>query len=217
MPLILSPAILFGVAVLVVLTVLGLVVLARWLRHQFYHQRRWEVLLLNPKTVGDEPIKFVQSLKPPFVLEIVIHLLGREVNYYLAVPAARANRLKKRLAARQAEDYAVHYAGGTNLGFYFKKDSPEPRFDLKKIDSSAINEIGEAVVLQLVGQEKRGKNLVANLRLLITAPSPYRAKEILAGLKPAFFGLKRIEVANLDFFHRLIFREFSPKEAILLD
>ncbi|HEY4498365.1 MAG TPA: hypothetical protein VJA63_01920 [Candidatus Paceibacterota bacterium] len=168
----------------------------------------------NPKILG-EHLELLQSINPPFVLEIAVHHLGKKVNYYLLAP--RSSRIKNP-AFEEVKDYDLYHHGGYHLGVSLR--APEARswraIDLKKLDFSKVNEIGEGVVIQLLIQKRRRKKSTANLRVLISAPSAYQTKEILAVLESAFPGFKIVEATNREFIHEVNAREFNDKESILL-
>lgn len=186
---------------------------AKIIRHRFFLRKRF-VLLEIPTGSGMslKPGDFL-NLPPPFALEVAVHQLGKEIHYYLAVPRNLVPAIVKRLGAYEVQDYDVCHSRGSHLGFYLK-GGPWPQLDLREVDFSRINEIGEGAVLQMIVVSKSGRKL-ANLRILISAPSPYQAQEIALGLNSSLIEFKPAVVAkNLpEFIHQVTFREFDEEGA----
>jgi hypothetical protein len=212
----LSPVDTVSSLMLLGLAVFGLVEFAGSLGHRYYLNKKHLVILsVSPEVVAGKIKDFVRSIKPPFTFEIVIHHLGKEVNYYVVLPRKRANELTVRTGIKEVGDYGLFHHGGEHLGAYLKGGRDAwLNIDLEKIDFSRVNEIGEGVVIQMVLGKKRGRRPAVNLRLLISAPSSYQAKEILAAIKPSFAGFSLIESCGDDFISRVNFREFSEKETV---
>ena len=214
----LSPVDTVSSLALLVLAIFGLIELAVALKHSYYSSRRHLIILrVNPQLVVGKIGDFVRSIKPPFTFEVAIHYLGTEVNYYVILPRKRVRELVAREGISEADDYNLFHHGGEHQGAYLKGGEACPAVDVDKIDFSKVNEIGEGVVIQMIFGRKRGRKLLANFRILVSAPSSYQAKEILAAIKPSFPGLNLIESRGDDFINRVNFREYDAKQSTCWD
>ncbi|MDD5710654.1 MAG: hypothetical protein PHV43_00930 [Candidatus Colwellbacteria bacterium] len=210
----LSPIDTISSLALLVLAVFGLVQLSTALRHSLYLNRRHLIILrIDPRLVTDRIGDFLGSIRPPFTFEAAVHYLGREVNYYVVLPRKRARELMAREGINEVDDYDLFHHGGEHLGAYLKGGEVCPAIDVGKIDLSKVNEIGEGVAIQMVFGRRRGRKLMANFRILVSAPSNYQAKEILAAIKPSFPGFNLIESRSDDFISRVNFREYDAKQS----
>lgn len=214
----LSPIDTISSLALLILALFGLVELAVALKYSSYLSRKHLVILqVSPQLVAGRVKDFVRSVRPPFTLEIAVHHLGREVNYYVILPQKRVAELTVRDGISEADNYHLFHHGGEHLGAYLRGDEACPAVDVEKIDFSKVNEIGEGAVIQMIFGRKRGRKLLANFRILVSAPSNYQAKEILAAIKPSLPGLSLVESGSDDFIHRVNFREYDAKQAACWD
>ena len=210
----LSPIDVVSSIALLVLALFGLVELILAAKHYYYlNTKHLSILHVDSAVVGDKPESFIKSIKPPFTFEIAIHHLGKDVHYYLVVPRKRAASLVAYNGIAEVEDYGLFHHGGEHLGAYLK-EGEWPGLDLGKIDFSRVNEIGEGVAVQIIFGRRRGRRTPANFRILVSAPSSYQAKEILAAIKSSLPGLNWIESLGDEFISQVNFREFSKKEAV---
>lgn len=186
---------------------------AKSIRHTLFLRRRF-VLLELPKTQAKNALEGLSRTETSFALEIAVHHLGKEVHYYIAVPYAFINSAKDKWGAVEVDEYDIYRSGGSHLGFYLKGASP--RLNIESVDFSRINEIGEGALVQLVAV-KRGDKRLANLRVLVSAPSPYQAQEIALGINSSLMEFKPVAVTRnvSEFIHLTTFREFDEDEAII--
>lgn len=188
---------------------------AKAIRQRLFLRKRF-VLLEIPVDSGAslKPGDFL-FLEPPFALEVAVHQLGKEIHYYLAVPRKLVPAVVKRFGAREVQDYDIYRSRGSHLGFYLK-GGPWPQLNLRVVDFSRINEIGEGAVLQMMVISK-GSRKLANLRVLVSAPSPYQAQEITLGLNSSLTEFKPTVVTkNMpEFIHQVTFREFDEEGAVV--
>ncbi len=198
------------------LIILGAIRLVVFLSHRARAGKNLRILKIEPEKLGVAPHDLLKLLKPPVVFEIAIHQLGRRINYYLAVPAKRSKGIIKRLKAVEVPEYSIYHPGGYHLGLYLKDRGEWPAFLWDKIDFSKIDAIGESVTIQLVLQKRQRRETMANFRVVISAPSPYRAEEILSSLKPIFSQYKIMEAKSSNFLQQVDWRKFDDKELIWL-
>lgn len=205
--------VLLAVAILVSF---GIAVLFYKLRGMTQGQMR--LFQIKDENVINDLLKILRTTRFPFILEIAVHHLGKEKNYYLAAAERYEKQLlkvlKKRLPQadlREAEDYYVFHHDGEVVAAYAELNGEEKLvgFDWSRIDFSKVNEVGEGAVVQVLfnaSPKKAGKG--AELRLMASAPSLYQAKEILDAMTVAFAGLKLKTPQNINLFiHKLNFRE----------
>jgi len=213
----LSPVDTISSLALLVLALFGLVELAVALKHSYYSSKKHLVILrVSPQLVAGRVWDFINSITPPFTFEIAIHHLGKEVNYYVILPRKRAGELTLREGMSETDDYNLFHHGGEHLGAYLKGGEACPIVDVEKIDFSKVNEVGEGVVIQMIFGRKWARELSANFRILVSAPSNYQAKEILSAIKPSFPGFNLIESRGDDFINRVNFREYDAKQSACL-
>lgn len=156
----------------------------------------------------------LKVLPTPFVFEIAIHQLGKEIHYYIGVPERMTKELHDLTGAKKANEFHIYNSGGSHLGFYLKGELNE--FNLNELDFSKVNEIGEGVLLQFLVTGSGWAKKWANMRVLTSAPTSYQAKEVADTLNPSLEPLKASPVSKgmREFVHRLTFREFDTKEAV---
>ncbi len=157
-----------------------------------------------------------KNIPLPFTFEIVVNPFGKEVYHYIVAPFSRARKIARILKAKDDEDFELYTTGSTLIGAYVKGGAKLEDIDIKKIKFSKVNEIGESAVVQFVFNKKEDGGISANIRVLISAPSPYQAKEILSEIKSIFAGFRIVEVKNRDFLHSIDFRSFNENEKIIL-
>lgn len=205
---------LVDIAALTLGSVILIVLLIPYLKNSHRRDRSLKILKINQPSILGKHFEFFQTIEPPFTLEIAVHHIGKKVNYYLLVP--KRSKIHNP-ALEEVKEYSLYHHGGHHLSAYLRgpKEVSWSKLDLKKFDFSKVNEIGEGVVIQLLVSKRRRRKSTANLRVLISAPSAYQAKEILAALEPAFPDFKMIEAVSRDFIHKVNTREFSDKEAFL--
>lgn len=178
-------------------------------KNSLKEQKRFKLLKLGSGKFLLDLNEIIKNLEPPFAFEIAIKHLGRDIGYYLAVPAGKMKGLNLK-DAKAAHDYNIFHQGGSHTGVFLKGILSLKDLNLANIDFSRINEIGEGAVVQLLFKEK-GK---ANFRILVSAPTPYRVQEILFAMKPAFSDFKMVESKDKDFVRRVTYREFDDRELI---
>lgn len=215
MTVVFTPSIDLALGVLAALVLSGIVFLIR----RTYHRRR--VAATQYRVVefegGIAPLQnALRSLNPPFTMEVAVHQLGRDVHVYLAVPSAKADWLIQETGGKEVTDYNIYHPGGAHIGgtLMTKSDSANC-IDvfmqlLKDLDFSKVNEVGEGVVFQLVfGQRSRG-GWTGNVRVLVSAPTPYQAREILSDLEQELSGCRWTEEKGDDFIRAVTYRKFDP-------
>jgi len=156
----------------------------------------------------------------PFILEIAVHHLGKERNYYLAVEAKQRARFLKIVKGRliqsalsESEDYYIFHHDGHFVANCAELNGGDDfvGFDWSQIDFSKVNEVGEGALAQFLfnpASEKTSKKV--ELRLMASAPSLYQAKEILDSMTASFSGagVKLTSPKNLQsLIHKINFRE----------
>jgi hypothetical protein len=206
-----------------VLVALGLFYVAVFLRrllgrNKVAHQQFRIFELKEGAATLKNVIKFITL---PFALEVTVHQLGRDVHTYIALPANRAGQLMHRAECREVSDYNVYHPGGVHLGVSLTaKNELSNRVDifrqlLADIDFSKVNEIGEGVVFQLMFRRKIGEgSWNGNIRVLVSAPTPYQAREILSALKKELSDYRWIEEKSRNFFEAVTYREFDKSKEI---
>jgi len=148
----------------------------------------------------------LSQIKPPFIFEIAVHQIGREVNYYIHLPG-KSNLNLRRVPVR---DFDLYYSSGTHVGFYIKTRDGENKIDFRNIDFSKVNEIGESSLFQIIVN----KDKKISARVFVSAPTPYQANEIIYSIKPAFKDFKVVESDNADFINSINARRFNHKESL---
>lgn len=152
-------------------------------------------------------------LPTPFVFEVAVHQLGKEIHCYIGVPRGMTEELCELTKAKKTKEFHVYSSGGSHLGFYLKGELNE--FNLNEVDFSKVSEIGEGAMLQFLVTGGGWAKKWANMRVLISAPTPYQAQEVADTLNPSLKSLKASPVGRgmREFVHRLTFREFDVREA----
>ncbi|MEX2054422.1 MAG: hypothetical protein WD883_02690 [Candidatus Colwellbacteria bacterium] len=211
-----DPIYTLSAGVLIVLALFGLYKIASALKHKSFLERRdLMIFKINPKEVGMSLDIFVHAIKPPFAFEVAVQHLGSERSYYLIAPRGKGKRLVEIKGLEEVQDYHVFHSGGEHVGAYFKDSEDWPRVAFDKIDFSKVNEIGEGAVVQFIfGRRHRGKT-AANLRVAVSAPSSFQAKEILGVLKGSFSEYSSIDSKSEEFMHLINSREFDQGEKML--
>lgn len=205
------------------LVALGLFCVAVFVRRLYYRSRvsrkQFRVVELQGGAASLKNI--LEVLAPPFALEVAVHQLGRDVHTYVAIPANRAGQLMQRAECREVPDYNIYHPGGAHVG-----GSLAPKGDssgcirafmhlLEDLDFSKVNEVGEGVVFQLVfGRRRRGGAWSGNVRVLVSAPTPYQAHEILSDLEREFSGCRWTEEKDREFFEAVTYRKFDRSRRI---
>lgn len=210
----LTPALIVSFLVIYALFIWLLALWVRAFKHGWEEGSRWQLLKLNPTKVGHNLVDLIKNVESPFVFEIAVEPLGREVSYFLAVPKRKLKEINF-AEAKPVKDYGFYHPGGFHQSFYLKSLTPNPDLNLLGLDFSRINEIGESATLQFLVPSKKGGEVRSNLRLFISAPSPYQASEILLSLKPALANFRMVEVKSEEFIKLLSSREFNEKELLV--
>jgi len=214
MPFYLTPTTI-ALIILALLLIFAAMPLTRYLRHSLSLRHRLIILELPASFSGEDKIKSLLSgLQVPFIFEMAVHHLGKEVHSYLLVPKIYADETKRKTGSKEAHDYNIYHSGGSHLGFYLKPLSI-PSFDSGIIDFSRINEVGEGAVVQLIVKKQNGGKRLANLRVLVSAPTSYQAQEISLGINSSLNDFKPIAVTRglQEFIHRVNYREFDEEQA----
>ncbi|MDP3953690.1 MAG: hypothetical protein Q8P99_02630 [bacterium] len=201
---------------LLALALFGLYKIASNLKHKSFLERRdLTVLKVDPEAIGMPLDIFIHAIKPPFSFEVAVQHLGTEKVYYLVIPRGKGKRLGEVKGLKEVGDYHVFHSGGEHVGVYFKDSDNWPKVAFDKIDFSKVNEIGEGAVVQFVfGRRRRGKT-AANLRVAVSAPSSFQAKEILGALKSSFGEYSAVDSKSEEFMHLINSREFDSDEKML--
>lgn len=154
-------------------------------------------------------------LPTPFVFEIAMHQLGKEIHCYIGVPEKKVKELCDLTGAKKTNEFHIYNSRGSHLGFYLKGELD--KFNPNKVDFSKVSEIGEGVLLQFLVTGDGWAKKQANMRVLVSAPTSYQAKEVADTLNPSLEPLKASPVnkSMSEFVHRLTFREFNSNEAIV--
>jgi hypothetical protein len=179
-------------------------------KRRSYRQHR--VLRVSVDKIGTRPGKFLRSLKTPFVFEIAVPQLGNSINYYFIFPTRRAEMEINKIGAVEAKNYQIYHPGGTHVSGYFKGEGEWPEIDLDKIDFSQINDIGESALIQFVFHRQNNKRSVVNVRVMVSAPSQFQAKEIFGNLRDTFPKFKLVEASRPDFIGRIYKKQFSEQD-----
>ena len=212
MPFFVTPNVI-AIVLLVVLSAIGLRALVR--RIGGYKGTKGLVVLELDESMSSVD-KVLEIIRPPFALEVAVHQLGHSPSCYVAVPAKHARGVLNKLNAKEVPDYELYYPGGVHVGAYLKGEGALRDMDISKIDFSEVNEIGEGAVVQFVFHKKSDNRFETNIRILVSAPSSYQAKEILSRIKSSMPSLNSVEVSNKEFITRINSREFEPKESMTL-
>lgn len=213
MPFFVTPNII-ALVILTVLAVIGSTAALRRLRGSYERRKKFMVLELD-KNISD--IRSVLSeIKSPFVFEIAVTQLKSKPSCYITIPTNRSKKYMAKLGAQEVEDYETYYPNGVHIGAYLKGRGTLSDLDISKIDFGEINEIGESAVVQFVLRKIKKGELETNVRLLVSAPSTYQAKEILSRIKSSLGKFKFVEVNNVEFMARVNLRTFEPKESLIL-
>jgi hypothetical protein len=208
------------IAALSLLFALLLYPLFKFLFHRlFVENHELKILKLSLQSGGKTITKLIKSLNFKAAVEISVHHLGKEVNYYLIVSKSRLNQAKEFISAilpeadfKEVEDYQLfNYAGVTlakSVAIESDKDGRDIDFD--KIDFSKVNEVGEGAVVQVI-HTPRMPGLNFEIRILSSAPSEYQAREIADTItESGFRGFKIREPKDrVRFIHTVNFREHS--------
>ena len=154
-------------------------------------------------------------LPTPFVFEMAVHQLGKEAHCYVGVPERMTEEFHDLTGAKKANEFHVYKSGGSHLGFYLKGELN--KFNPNEVDFSKVSEIGEGALLQFLVTGGGWAKKWANMRVLISAPTPYQAQEVADTLNPSLKSLKASPVGRgmREFVHRLTFREFDAREAVV--
>ncbi len=210
-----TPLIDLTLAVLAALAICGLVVLVGRVYRRGHAPRHFRVAELE----GDleSLTKILRSVDPPFALEIAVHHLGKNVHFYLVLPAIRAQKFFARAGLVETSDYNIYHPGGAHLASSLAaKGASTGCIEavlqiLKETNFHKVNEVGEGAVFQLVaGSKGRGGSLNCNARLVVSAPTPYQAREITSDLDRELSGCKWTEEKSKDFITAVTYREFDP-------
>lgn len=188
------------------------------IRHHFFIKRRFTLMEIPLSYFSEDKSRLLdlfRILPTPFVFEMAAHQLGKEVHCYVGVPEKIVKEIYDLTGAKRANEFHVYNSGGSHLGFYLKGEFD--KFNPNELDFSKVSEIGEGVLLQfLVTGDGWAKKRV-NMRVLISAPTSYQAKEVADTFNLSLEPLKASPVSKnmREFVHRLTFREFDASEAIV--
>jgi hypothetical protein len=207
------------IAALSLLFALLLYPLFKLLFHQlFVENHELKILKLSSQNGGKAVTKLIESLNFKAAVEMSVHHLGKEVNYYLIVSKSRLDRAKRFIGAvlpetdfKEVEDYQLfNYSGVTLAKSVAIESDKDGRIDFEKIDFSKVNEVGEGAVVQII-HTPRMPGLNFEVRILSSAPSEYQAREIMDTItESGFRGFKIREPKDrVRFIHTVNFREHS--------
>jgi hypothetical protein len=181
-----------------------------------YKTNRKFVILEVDSSKTKEINRVLSGVSPPFTLEVAVSQLGKQESVYIGLPANKAKKIKQSLDAKFIRDYHPYYPGGFVVGGYAKSEDSIENVSLDSIDFSEVNEIGEGAVVQFLVSKKSRGNLLANVRVLVSAPSSYQAKEILGDIKKSLEHIKFTETKSDEFVERFNGRVFNEKELVKL-
>ena len=154
-------------------------------------------------------------LPTPYVFEMAVHQLGKGVHCYIGVPDKMTEELRNLTGAKKANEFHIYKSGGSQLGFYLKGELN--KFNPNEVDFSKVSEIGEGALLQFLVTGGGWAKKWVNMRVLVSAPTPYQAQEVANTLNSSLKSLKASPVGKgmREFVHRLTFREFDGREAVV--
>jgi hypothetical protein len=214
----------------VVFVLLGVLLLFGFFAFYKTLQYRFFIAPSIPRVVrlditGDVLLKdMLKALTPPYALEIAIEQLGSEMRYYLIVSEKYVERTKQILPVpgETVQDYEIYSMDGVHHVFSLERSEPASsyRFSeaieaLRDIDLSAVNEIGESVVMQWVVRSVDDKGYLCNGRLLISAPVETQAKEIIEKMQCSLpEGFTITEETEGDYLYELTFRKFNEENSL---
>lgn len=160
-------------------------------------------------------IDLFRILPTPFVFEMAVHQLGKEVHCYVGVPEKAVEELYDLTGAKKTNEFHVYNSGGSHLGFYLSGELN--KFNPNEVDFSKISEIGDGALLQVLVIGGGWAKKWANMRVMVSAPTPYQAQEVADTLNSSLKSLKALPVGKnmREFVHRLTFREFDAREAMI--
>lgn len=213
MPFFVTPNVI-AIVIIAVLLISGLMSLAR--RREGSYKRGKGFVVLELKKNVDSVGKILETVRLPFTFEVAVDQFGHSPNCYIVVPAKHSRKIKDELDAKEVADYELYYPGGVHMGAYLKGEGALTDMDISKIDFSEVNEIGEGAVVQFVFRNKRDGKFEVNIRILVSAPSSYQAKEIFSRIKSSMPSVKLVEISSKEFLTRVNSREFEPKESMTL-
>ncbi len=197
-------------AIIAFLLILAAVPVMKAMRHKLLLRKRFVLLEIPESYYKDLKLNdIIKSIPVPFVFEIAVHHLGEDVRYYLAIPERRVQSVVKSIGAIVATEYNIYHPGGSHMGFYLKSDALD--LDLKTVDFSRVNEVGEGVVAQFVAVKGKGAKRLTSFRILISAPTPYQAQEIAFGINSSISEFKPVAVTKKlpEFINKVNYREFD--------
>jgi hypothetical protein len=216
-----TPSIDISLGILAALGIFGAVVLGRRVYRRYYTMRH-HLRVVELRRDSSSLKRALAFLTPPFTIEVAVHQLGRDVHSYVALPAKKAEKFTLLTGWKQVPDYNIYHPGGAYLGGSLRtKEASSLGVDiflrlLTELDFSKVNEVGEGVVFQLVfGRRGRGNSVRGNARVLVSAPTPYQAQEIVASLKKELSGCKWAEGKDRDFVDAVTYRKFNPREGMV--
>ncbi len=205
----------------VILFFLALAVLR--IRRRFFYRRERRAELKVIEFSGDRETmkKIFKLFAPPFSIEIAVHQIGKKIHNYLIVPAAYLDKTVSLSGGREVRDYNIYHPGGINLGYSLKtKDNSSASLDaflrmLKDLDFSKVDEIGEGAMFQLIlGERPNGNLFIGNARILVSAPTPHQAEEIVESLKKGLSGCRWGEEKDHSFIDAATYRKLGRSEGV---
>lgn len=206
---------LLAIILLFVLVVSGSVSLLGSIRNS-RKRNRGAVMYKIPWGSDSSLDKIASAIGVPFVFEVAVSQLGREKSFFVSVPFYKSRKIVDLFGGELIKDYDLFYQGGVVVGGYLSKDVDLKNVDPQKIDFSDINEIGEGVVFQIVFHKKRRKGFECNVRILISAPSSFQAKEIFSRVKSSLPGARFTDAKGSEFVGQVSGRSFNEKERVSL-
>lgn len=184
------------------LLILSAALLAVGLLTVIYFRRRWSGNQRIFKIYADtEEIDFLignlPQKMPPFILEATVPHLGKKIEFFVSAGKNEKEviaTIKKHLPAakiEETEDFSIFYHGGETIVSLVEAGR---HFKFSRLNFSKINEVGESCLLQML--RGFGKNNRIEIRLLVSAPSQFQAKEIFRSIIPNPEDGKIIKVKN---------------------
>ncbi|MEK7612305.1 MAG: hypothetical protein AAB407_03110 [Patescibacteria group bacterium] len=165
----------------------------------------------------------------PFTLEAAVHNFGKEIAWYMAMPISVypliEHNLKKALPG--TEMYAMHDYNLFSVGHAVEAGYLVPKnktteasgemtaFSRMAKELSTVELLGESASFQVISKpEKRGSAM--NMRLVTSANTPFRAREVFDTAAQSFKNFKAVRVKNEDFIDQFSYHIFEPKQKVVL-
>jgi len=184
--------------------------------------------VLDPKKT-EELLTRLLNARIPFACEVVVENLGNHLKFFIAVPQQSIHFLKKTFTElwsaailEENQEGTIFGSSGVREGSYFLPvDSAIPgsvNDFLKTLHMfSRIELVDEGLALQVVCvPSNEAQKLNTNIRLIASASTPFRTKEIIAHIAATYPSWKISQTSRGDIIDRFVHREFSDAENLKL-